>query len=247
MDRKQKMCTEFENDILSNKEQKTVEELTDFDGVTDSDRDFLRYLQQSRFNSVLNSEVTKKLLTVNTNSREKIDLLLQDNIPQFIENGDRILRELELLGIAVSCLQTFVQNNWLGPINTTDTYEWLSSNIKEKRKDHTFRTSIETDLYVDGEEIYSRCIGIEYLYIARIILLEHRECIRSLQTWSWWLMRCLAIHQCILDDKSPTIKATCIQLMDELSKTEPLLTDDSNRDLIIQFNLEAGYLSGMVL
>ncbi|XP_052104472.1 tetratricopeptide repeat protein 27-like [Mytilus californianus] len=242
MERKQKMCTDFENDILSNNEQKTVEELTDFDGVTDSDQDFLRYLQQSRFDSVLNSEVTKKLLTVNTNSRERIDLLLQDNIPQFIENGDRILRELELLGIAVSCLQTFVQNNWLGPINTTDTYEWLSSNIKEKRKDHTFRTSIETDLYMDGEEIYSRCIGIEYLYIARIILLEHRECIKSLQTWSWWLMRCLAIHQCILDDKSPTIKATCIQLMDELSKTEPLLTDDSNRDLIIQFNLEAGYL-----
>ena len=60
--------------------------------MTDSDRDFLRYFQQSRFDSVLNSEVSRKVLSVNTNNRERIDLLLQDNIPQFIENGDRILR-----------------------------------------------------------------------------------------------------------------------------------------------------------
>ena len=43
-------------------------------------------------------------------------------------------RELQLLGIAVSCLQIFIQNNWLGPVNSGDTFDWLSPIIKERRK-----------------------------------------------------------------------------------------------------------------
>ena len=35
------------------------------------------------------------------------------------------------------------------------------------------------------------------------------------QTWQWWLMRCLGVHQSILDDKSPTLKTAILQLIDE--------------------------------
>ena len=35
------------------------------------------------------------------------------------------------------------------------------------------------------------------------------------QTWQWWLMRCLGVHQSILDDKSPMLKTAILQLIDE--------------------------------
>lgn len=244
MENRENVCYEFEKKLISNIGKVTEAGSIDINDVSYEERDFINCLEQSKFDGVLNHSVADEILRLNTHNRDRLDLLLQDNIPQFLDNctNGKIVRELELLGIAVSCLQTFIQYNWLGPVNTSDTFDWLSLNIKEKRKDGSFKSSIENDLFIDGQEIYTNCLGIEYFYIARIILLEYREHVKHLLTWSWWLLRCLTIHQYILDDKSPTIKNTVLQLIDELSKTEPLLTDENNRDLIIQFNIEAGYL-----
>lgn len=98
------------------------------------------------------------------------------------------------------------------------------------------------ELSMDGEPVYGLCHCLYYLYISRYILLECRQYLQNLQTADWWLLRCLSIQQNILDDKSPTLKETIMELIDKLSVKEPLMTDDKNRDLIIQFNLEAGYL-----
>lgn len=63
-----------------------------FLGAEEIDKVFISNLLQNRYDCVLNSEVARKVLNVNLNNRECYELLLQDNIPQFLENGISCLR-----------------------------------------------------------------------------------------------------------------------------------------------------------
>lgn len=56
-------------------------------------------------------------------------------------------------------------------------------------------------------------------------------------------MRCINVHQQVLDSKSHTLRETVIQLIDLIQKMEPLMTDDRYKDLQVQFHVEAGNLS----
>ncbi|GFO04138.1 tetratricopeptide repeat protein 27, partial [Plakobranchus ocellatus] len=97
------------------------------------------------------------------------------------------------------------------------------------------------ELSMNGETVYTKSRFILFLHIARIILLDYRERFRHLQSWDWWLMRCLMTQQALLSDKSPTLKSTVTELIEEISKKEPLMTEDSNRDIQIMFHVEASH------
>ena len=39
------------------------------------------------------------------------------------------------------------------------------------------------------------------------------------QTWDWWLLRCLLTQQALLSDRSPTLMATVLELIDKCEST----------------------------
>ncbi|KAK3092494.1 hypothetical protein FSP39_003620 [Pinctada imbricata] len=136
----------------------------------------------------------------------------------------------------------FVQNNWLGPLSHGEAKDLLPQGFSDPEKYKALISHIQTELSCDGESVYELCIGIEYLYMARCILLNCHQHLTGLQTSEWWLIHCINVHQQILDDRSPTLKEKTMELIDSVAKKEALTTDDKNRDLSIQFHLEAGYM-----
>lgn len=195
---------------------------------------------------ILKEDFTKRIFAENTTDETKtLDGLLYKNITDLFESAsedEQIEREFELLLVAVTCLQLFVQNNWLGPRPSEIAPVHI---LPEQFLGQKISDFLETELSVDGEPIYNLTAYPEYLYIARFILLECRDRFCHLKTADWWLMRCVKIHQQVLDNKSNTLRETLIQLIDSVQKTEPLMTDDRYRELQVQFHVEAGYLSHM--
>ncbi|ESO87695.1 hypothetical protein LOTGIDRAFT_234941 [Lottia gigantea] len=61
------------------------------------------------------------------------------------------------------------------------------------------------------------------------------------ETHKWWLLRCLYIQQEILDDRSPTLCKSILELVALVNQNDELFKDDRFREASIQWNIEAGY------
>ncbi|GFR96902.1 tetratricopeptide repeat protein 27 [Elysia marginata] len=187
------------------------------------------------------SQVSNQILGSCENERSAKDLgvFLQQNLDTLLslQCDDPELRDLTILIVAASCLQLFVQNNWLGPPTVKDPLQFCNKNLDEQKVNQ----EASSELSMDGETLYTKTRFILFLYIARVILLDYRDRFKHLQSWDWWLMRCLVLQQAVLTDKSPTLKATITELIDELSQKEPLMNDEENRLIQVIFHVEAGY------
>ncbi|XP_060070565.1 tetratricopeptide repeat protein 27-like [Ylistrum balloti] len=207
-------------------------------------RELFKYILDGKHENVLRHSIAERILKKNQDNKNCIETILKENVENFFIDStedDRFACELELLCVAISCLQLFVQGNWTGPplqSIPSDHLPQIFSAPQQLKKLHNY---VLEELSMDGEPVYDKCLRIELLFMARFLLLECRENFKNLQTADWWLLRCISVQQQVLDDRSPTLKETTLDLLDKVSKLEPLLTDDKNRDLIIQFRLEAGY------
>jgi hypothetical protein len=59
------------------------------------------------------------------------------------------------------------------------------------------------------------------------------------QSSQWWLLRCLFVHQQVVDEFSPTLHNSITSLLEELAKSEPLMIKRHNQ---ICFHLEAAQI-----
>ncbi|KAL3874310.1 hypothetical protein ACJMK2_037342 [Sinanodonta woodiana] len=217
-----------------------------------ANEDLVGLFCRGQYDGVLRSHIGQQILQSGCEKGpHQLGARIVKNVGKFLSfptsnEEDRILRELDVLVLAASCLQLFVQSNWLGPPLDGDLASViLPVNLQSQEQVKIVKDEIESELSFDGEPVYSLAVHLEYLYLARCILLECRGKLQNLQTADWWLLRCIGVHQCLLDIKSPTLKECVSELIDTLQKKEPLMTDDKNRDLIIHFYLEAAYLSYM--
>ncbi|XP_067681925.1 tetratricopeptide repeat protein 27-like [Haliotis asinina] len=207
-----------------------------------SDTELLECFLDGKYEDVLKHGIGEKLLKENPGNKDSLVEIVSHNVETFLLNSDRDrdILQLEVLLVGASCLQLFVQNNWTGPLTDTQVTEYLTPSVCQSHK--AFIENILNDLSLDGAPVYSLARHITYLYLARVIFLCCRDLLKSLQTSDWWLMRYIIIHQELLEEKSPTLKAIVLEVIDEVSKKEPLITSEDNRDVAILFHLEAGHL-----
>ncbi|KAL5008553.1 hypothetical protein ScPMuIL_014134 [Solemya velum] len=196
---------------------------------------------KGNYEDVLRTETAKELFCgVNEADNHNLPEAIRNNIRAFLSSsGDAAIskRELDVLVVGVACLQLFIQDNWIGPPTHSHPTDFLAARYQRQE----LYADTERVLSVDGEPVYNLTTNPEFLHLASIIL-ESRQNFQHLQTADWWLMRCIYVHQEILDNKAPTLKERAMPLVEEIRKQEPLMTDDCNREIAVQFHLEAGYL-----
>lgn len=209
--------------------------------ITDSARQFL----DGKFESVLKRDTGKEVLGQNPDSLQQLDACIVKNVENFMSQagGDgSVARELEVLLCAASCLQAFVQNNWLGPVTDVEPSSVLAQPWTD---DKALQELAVSSLSEDGEPVYSLSRHTSLLYLARIILVDCRHLCTSLQTWDWWLVRCLSVQQALLEQRSPTLRATILERLEEIAKRESLLAQESNKDVAVLFHVEAARMCQM--
>ncbi|XP_048737293.2 tetratricopeptide repeat protein 27-like [Ostrea edulis] len=192
---------------------------------------------------VFQFSLVKDLLQREGKSISDVKDAINQNVKRLLTQTDKQKTaecELEILCVAIACLQTFVCQNWLGPLSGFS--EELITILAGSTDVLVCCREILQEMSCDGEDVYNLCRGIEFLFVAQCVLNACQTQTQNLQTVEWWTMRSVYVYQQVLGDKCASLREQVLSLIGTITKTEPWKTDERSRDLLTQFHIEAGYI-----
>lgn len=199
-------------------------------GVFQSALEDLNQINNGDFQTILRSSVFQK------NKYEDFDENITNYWTKYVEtcipSCDTTDLKVEFVRSGITCLLSFVQQNWTGPAKTLKPvlpglrYDDESALQKQ-------RTIILQELVEDGESLVSIVESPEFLHFALVILRYSYQNFSDLEIAKIWYSRCLFIHQQILEEHSVKIFNKLTKVIDELKE---LITDEENDDLRLEFS-----------
>ncbi|XP_046664658.1 tetratricopeptide repeat protein 27 [Homalodisca vitripennis] len=210
---------------------------TNFEGISS---EIISNLLHGNFIANLNGSLCQDILS-STKLKNSFEEDLKGNIQEYLNSQGDKTKHYEVLCLGVSSLQLFVQVNWTGPpdcIKYNPPLQFLRKSLVngDDCSESEWMDKLSTELVLDGEAISPNIQNLELLLVARAVLNASFEEIVSAK---WWRLRCLMIHQQVLEERSPIIYSQLKDLLQQLSECESVVTSSA---LSAQLQLEAASL-----